>query len=547
MKKNDLTPKLFSLLREGIAPRQAFRDLIAGLIVGVVALPLAIAFAIASGVSPEKGIITAIVAGLAVSAFGGSRVQIGGPTGAFVVIVVGIIQRHGVEGLIVATFMAGLMLILMGLFRLGDLLKFIPHTLITGFTTGIAVIIFTTQVKDFLGLATGPVPQDFFGKWESYLHALPTLNPWAAAVGLGTIAVIVALRKINPKLPGALIALALAASAVRLLGIPVETISSRFGEINGAFPFPSFTIPGWETLSSLFIPALTIALLGALESLLSASVADGMIGGNHRSNAELVAQGAGNILSALFGGLPATGAIARTATNVKSGGRTPLAGIVHALVLAAILLAAGPVAGMIPLAALAGILFVVAWNMSELKAFIGIFRINRFEVAVLLTTFLLTVFFDLTIAVIAGFMLSVLLFMKRMSDATQIAPLMSVRRNEEVLFNREIGEYPDRVAIFEVNGPLFFGFVREYLETARLKEEKKSVLILRLRYVPVIDATGLQRLKNAAERLKGMGIHFIISGADEQVKETLVSHKIIPETHVYQGIKEALAQARTFL
>ena len=360
--------------------------------------------------------------------FGGSRVQIGGPTGAFVVIVAGIIASHGFEGLVIATFMAGILLIVMGLLKMGDLLKFIPHTLIAGFTTGIAVIIFSTQVKDFLGLRIDSVPADFVEKWISYGKNIGTLNFWALGIGCFTIGVMILFQKLKSKIPGSLVAILVSTAVVFFFKIPVETIYTRFGNIQASFPPPHLNIPDFSTLKGLVLPAVSIALLGAIESLLSAVVADGMIGSKHRSNIELIAQGGANIVSALFGGIPATGAIARTAANIKNGGRSPVAGIVHALTLLIILFVAAPLARLIPLSCLAGILMVVAWNMSEIKEFATIFKINIYEVMVLLTTFLLTVFFDLTIAIIAGFVLSVILFMKRISIRYAVSDIKVVDR-----------------------------------------------------------------------------------------------------------------------
>ncbi|MFS8083835.1 MAG: SulP family inorganic anion transporter, partial [Ginsengibacter sp.] len=406
--KGMFKPKLFDTLKN-YSGKQFSNDVLAGIIVGIVALPLAIAFAIASGVTPEKGLITAVIAGFIISAMGGSRVQIGGPTGAFIVIVYGIVQMYGVSGLIVATFMAGIMLIIMGFARLGTVIKFIPHPLIIGFTTGIAVIIFSSQVKDFLGLKMHVVPADFLEKWSAYFKNMQGVNIYAILIAVATIAIILLWPKVSKKIPGSLIAILITTIVVQLFHLPVETIGSRFGIISSSFPKPEIPLVDFATIKHLIQPAFTIAILCAIESLLSAVVADGMIGGNHRSNMELIAQGTANIFSSIFGGIPATGAIARTATNVKNGGRTPIAGIVHALVLLIILLIAGKWASYIPIANLAGILVIVAYNMSEWRNFKSILKGPRGDVAVLLITFFLTVLIDLTVAIEVGIVLAAFL------------------------------------------------------------------------------------------------------------------------------------------
>ncbi|HYK55864.1 MAG TPA: SulP family inorganic anion transporter, partial [Flavisolibacter sp.] len=405
--------------------RQQFvKDIIAGIIVGIVALPLAIAFAIASGVSPEKGLYTAIIAGFIISAFGGSRVQIGGPTGAFIVIVYGIVQQYGVNGLIIATFLAGIMLMLMGFARFGSVIKFIPYPLIVGFTTGIAVIIFSSQMKDFFGLDMGAVPADFIGKWQAYFHHFSTISWYAVAIGLGTILIIAFFSKITHVVPGSLVAILVATVAVQLFHLPVETIGSRFGSIPSSLPLPSVPHLDWAVIKASIQPAFTIAILGGIESLLSAVVADGMIGGNHKSNMELVAQGGANMASALFGGIPATGAIARTATNIKNGGRTPVAGIVHAVSLLIIMLLVGKWATLIPMSCLAGVLVIVAYNMSEYETFMAIAKGSRSDATVLLTTFFLTVLFDLTIAIEIGMVLAAFLFMRKMIQVSNVIPFL---------------------------------------------------------------------------------------------------------------------------
>src|SRR5690554_3843469 len=421
MKNNEFTPKLLTLLKEGISKKQITKDVIAGIIVGIVALPLAIAFAIASGVSPEKGLITAVIAGLIISIFGGSRVQIGGPTGAFIVIVYAIVEEHGVGGLTIATFMAGFLIIGMGLARFGNYLKFIPYPLIVGFTSGIALIIFSSQIKDFFGLEIGAVPADFVEKWVLYASSFSKINWYAFAIAMGTLLLSFNFHRISKKIPGSILAIVLSTAVVYFFQIPVETIESNFGEIPNKLPAPTFPAVNLATIQALIQPAIAIALLGSIESLLSAVVADGMIGGRHRSNMELVAQVAANVFSGLFGGIPATGAIARTATNIKNGGRTPIAGIVHAIMLLLIMLVLAPVAKLVPLSCLAGILVVVAWNMGEWENFFSMVKSsNRMDVIVLLTTFFLTVFFDLILGIQVGMILASFIFMKRMSESTSI-------------------------------------------------------------------------------------------------------------------------------
>ena len=413
--KKEFTPKLFSLLKQGISKETLTKDLLSGLIVGIVALPLAIAFAIASGVSPEKGIITAIIAGIIISTFGGSRVQIGGPTGAFIVIVYGVIQLYGVDGLIIATFLAGFLMIGMGLLRLGNFLKFIPYSLVVGFTSGIALIIFSSQINDFFGLGIENVPADFIDKWIMYFENFSRINWYAISIAIATIILSIYFQKIIKKIPGSIIAILLSTILVKVFDIPVDTIGSKFGDIPNNFSLPHIPNVNFDTIQALIQPAFAIAILGSIESLLSAVVSDSMIGGKHRSNIELIAQGGANIVSSLFGGIPATGAIARTATNVKNGGRTPIAGIVHAIVLLAIMLLFVPYAKLIPLSCLAGILLVVAYNMSEWRQFKSILKGNKMDIAILLTTFFLTVIFDLVIAIEIGMVLSSFMFMKRMS------------------------------------------------------------------------------------------------------------------------------------
>lgn len=491
----------------------------AGTVVGIVALPLAIAFAMASGVSPDKGLVTAIVAGLIISAFGGSRVQIGGPTGAFIIIVYGIVQKHGVNGLTIATLIAGVIIIIMGLTRLGSLLRFVPLPLIVGFTAGIAVIIFSSQIKDLLGLPIDNVPANFFEKWGAYFGALSSINFYALGVGIATAAISLNFHRITKKIPGPFAALLLVTTVVYFFQLPVETIGSRFGSIPAKLPMPSIPAIDLDTIKSLLEPALAIALLGSIESLLSAVVADGMIGGNHRSNAELVAQGVANIASSVFGGIPATGAIARTATNVKNGGRTPIAGITHAIVLLLIMLLFAPLAKLIPLACLAGILVVVAYHMSEWRHFVELLNSNKMDVMILVTTFLLTVIFDLIIAIEAGLVLSSFMIMKRMSDTLTVQSGVNYYNGgSEKLFEEELPVIPKGVVLYEIQGALFFGAAQKFQDMIREIHSKPKVIILRLRHVPFIDATATRRLKDIIRLFESDHIHVILSGVREEVR-----------------------------
>src|SRR5690554_3623162 len=520
MNKSHFTPKFFSLLKKGITKEQLRKDLMAGLIVGIVALPLAIAFAIASGVSPDKGLITAIIAGLIISVLGGSRVQIGGPTGAFIVIVYAIVQEFGVDGLIIATFMAGIILIIMGLARLGNLLKFIPHPLIVGFTSGIAVIIFSSQIKDFFGLNIETVPADFLEKWKVYALNFESINWAAVGIAMGTIILALTFGKVSKKIPGSIIAIVVSTLMVYFFNIPVSTIETSFGDIPSKISMPAFPDMDFATVQKLIQPAFAIALLGGIESLLSAVVSDGMIGGRHRSNAELVGQGVANCASSMFGGIPATGAIARTATNVKNGGRTPIAGITHALVLLIIMLALAPFAKLIPMACLAGILIVVAYHMSEWRQFRSLLKGNKADILILLTTFLLTVLFDLVIAIQIGIVISSFVLMKRMSDATTVQPAGDLFNNQylsEEIFEDEITELPEGVAMYEIHGPLFFGATQTFQDTLMRLPGRPKVLILRMRHVPFIDATGIYRLFEIIKKFANQNTHIVLSGVNNNV------------------------------
>ncbi|MBS1666408.1 MAG: sulfate permease [Bacteroidetes bacterium] len=546
-------PKLFDTLKT-YTRKQFSRDLLAGLIVGIVALPLAIAFAIASGVSPEKGLVTAVIAGFVISAMGGSRVQIGGPTGAFIVIVYGIVQLHGVNGLIIATFMAGIMLMMMGFARLGSVIKFIPHPLIVGFTSGIAILIFSSQMKDFFGLKMGAVPADFVDKWKNYFENFGSANIYAMAIALATIAIILLWPKVTHKIPGSLIAILVTTAAMQMLHLPVETIGSKFGSIPSSLPMPVIPHVDFSTVKNLIQPAFTIALLGGIESLLSAVVADGMIGGNHKSNIELVAQGTANICSSIFGGIPATGAIARTATNVKNGGRTPVAGIVHAITLLLIMLFVGKWAALIPMATLAGILVVVAYNMSEWESFVSVFKGPRSDVAVLLTTFLLTVLIDLTVAIEIGMVLAAFLFMRKMIKFSDVSALTKDiddkdgGKDKEALGNFTI---PANVEVFEITGPLFFGAAYKFKDAMRFIEKPPKVLIIRMRQVPIIDTTGIRTLKEVHKESKHRGTKLILSEVhSEQVMKELQDARLlfsIGKANVTQRFEEALSRSYVLL
>ena len=550
--KGMFKPKVFDTLKN-YSGKQFSNDILAGIIVGIVALPLAIAFAIASGVTPDKGLITAVVAGFIISAMGGSRVQIGGPTGAFIVIVYGIVQMYGVNGLIVATFMAGIMLIIMGFARLGTVIKFIPHPLIVGFTAGIAVIIFSSQVKDFLGLKMESVPANFLEKWSAYFKNMHSVNIYTILIAAVTIVIIILWPKVSKKIPGSLIAILLTTSAVQLLHLPVETIGSRFGIISSSFPKPEIPFVDFATIKHLIQPAFTIALLCAIESLLSAVVADGMIGGNHRSNMELVAQGTANIVSSMFGGIPATGAIARTATNVKNGGRTPVAGMVHALVLLIILLIAGKWASYIPIANLAGILVIVAYNMSEWRNFKSILKGPRGDVAVLLITFFLTVLIDLTVAIEVGIVLAAFLFMRDMIRFSDVNILTREIDDDQFGYDVVDGKYqlPKNVEVFEITGPLFFGAAYKFKDAMKFIEKSTRVLIIRMRHVPIVDATGIQTLKEVYAESKKHHRKIILSEiSSNQVIKELKDARLtfaIGKGNVVDTFEDALSRAGTLI
>lgn len=547
-------PKLFSTLK-GYNKAQFGKDLTSGIIVGIVALPLAIAFAIASGVSPEKGLYTAIVAGFIISVFGGSRVQIGGPTGAFIIIVYGIVQQYGIDGLTIATFMAGIILMIMGFAKLGSIIKFIPHPLIVGFTTGIALIIFSSQIKDFFGLEMETVPSEFIHKWTNYLNHFDSINWYAIVIAFGTVLVTIGFSKITSKIPGSLAAIVLFTILANLLKWPTETIGSKFGEIPSSLPFPSIPHINFETIKQLIQPAFIIALLGGIESLLSAVVGDGMIGGKHRSNTELIAQGGANIFSAIFGGIPATGAIARTATNVKNGGRTPVAGIIHAITLLIIMLFVGKWAILIPMSCLAGILVVVAYNMSEWRSFVSIVKGPKSDAAILLTTFLLTVLVDLTVAIEIGMVLSAFLFMRRMAQVANINSITKeLNDNEEKddYDSKAINNYkiPNGIEVFEIEGPFFFGAASKFSEAMKFFEQKPKILIIRMRYVPFIDATGLHTLEKIVEESETQEIELILSGIRPEVYAELLKSGLITKIgkeNILYTINDSLKRAKEIL
>lgn len=537
-------PKLFTVIKKGYLKEQFTKDLFAGIIVGIVALPLAIAFAVASGVSPDKGLVTAVIAGFIISAMGGSRIQIGGPTGAFIVIVYGIIEQYGTDGLIIATVMAGLMLIAFGLLRLGALLKFIPYPLVVGFTSGIALVIFSTQIKDALGLNIDKVPSEFIHKWGLYFTTLDTINPAALIISAATILIAVYFKKITTKIPGSFVAIILVTLVVQVFGIQVTTIESFFGEIprNFTFEIPNFD---FSQLGYYFAPALTIALLGGIESLLSAVVSDGMIGSNHRSNTELIAQGAANVITPFFGGIPATGAIARTATNAKSGARTPIAGIIHAITLLLIMLFFGQWAKLIPMACLAGILIVVSYNMSEWRNFVSILKGSNFDKIVLLATFFLTVLVDLTVAIEVGVVLSALLFMKRMAEINS-----KVHHEVDTDIVEKYPDLPKEIGVFEISGPLFFASAKEYSVVIKSMGVKAKVLIIRMRHVPFIDSTGANNLKDAIHNIQITGTKVVLSGVRDSVKKDLEKFhvdKLIGDENILHTFDLAVTKAKEML
>lgn len=548
-------PKLISLLDDkenGFSKEQFFKDLIAGIIVAIIALPLSIALGISSGVSPEKGLITAIIAGFIISLLGGSRVQIGGPTGAFVVIVFGIIQNHGVDGLIIATFMAGIILVLFGLLRFGSLIKYIPYPITVGFTSGIAVTLFSTQVKDFLGLTMSKTPSEFIPKWEAYISHMNTTNFYTLAIGVLALVILIFWPKINKKIPGSLIALIVTTLVVFIFNLPVATIGSQFGKISSNIPMPHIPNLNLNTLKALIGPAFTIALLGGIESLLSAVVSDGMIGDKHNSNAELIAQGIANMGSSLFGGIPATGAIARTAANVKNGGRTPISGIVHSITLLLIMLVFMPLAKFIPLTTLSAILIIVSYNMSEWRTFKAILKAPKSDIAILLTTFFLTVLFDLVIAIGIGMVVSMCLFMRRVATSIEVNELnesdCSDKSNIDTdMENLKVGE---NVLVYDIRGHLFFGAVDTFMNTMKEINDDAKVLVLRMRHTKTLDVTGYKQIKNIALSCKSRNMTLIISELQEQPKKVMRLMGFIDtlgEDHFATNFDEALEKANSLI
>ena len=548
----EFKPKLWDSIKT-YTKEKFFGDLMSGIIVGIVALPLAIAFGIASGVSPEKGIITAIIGGFVVSFLGGSSVQIGGPTGAFIVIVYGIIQNFGIEGLTVATLLAGIFLVLMGVLRLGTVIKFIPYPIIVGFTSGIALTIFTTQVKDLFGMTIDKMPGDFVSKWVVYAQHLGSVSWISLLVGLLSIALIVLTPRVSKKIPGSLVAIVVMTVAAYFLreycGITgLETIGDRF-EINAALPAPARISLNLETVHLLLPSTFTIAMLGAIESLLSATVADGVTGDRHRSNTELIAQGAANIIVPVFGGIPVTGAIARTMTNINNGGSTPVAGLIHAAVLLLILLFLGPLTRHIPMACLAGVLVVVSYNMSEWRTFRSLLKNPAHDVMVLLVTFFLTVIFDLTIAIEIGLLLAMVLFMRRMMETTQVSvstDRLDLSADSEIRHDDEVLKIPSGVEVYEIDGPFFFGVANKFDECMKQLSTKPRIRIIRMRKVPFIDSTGLHNLESLCRLSQREHIHIILSGVNDQVRAMIMKSRMderIGRENICGDIHEALARA----
>lgn len=552
MKINGFQPKLFSCLKDGYNKTSFVQDLLAGVIVGIVALPLAIAFGIASGATPEAGILTAIVAGFIIALFGGSKVQIGGPTGAFIVIVYGIIQDYGMNGLWVATFMAGAFLILMGILHLGTIIKYIPYPIIVGFTSGIALTIFATQIKDLLGLQIENVPAGFLDKWVVYFQNMNTISWWSLLVGIASILLIVFTPKISRRIPGSLVAIVvmtLVCLLLKSLGVQgIETIGDRFS-ISSQLPQAEVPRLTWDSIRHLASPALVIAMLGAIESLLSAAVADGVIGDRHDSNQELIAQGIANMVTPLIGGIPATGAIARTMTNINNGGRTPVAGIIHAAVLALIYLFLMPLVKFVPMACLAGILVVVSYNMSEWRSFKAILKNPKSDITVLLVTFFLTVIFDLTVAIEVGVLIACLLCMRRMAETTNVSVLsdeIDPNADSDVQGNLDHLTIPEGVKVYEINGPYFFGIGNKFEEMMGDMGGRAKVRIIRMRKVPFIDSTGVHNLGNMCRMCRQMGVRVVLSGVNENVMRVLVNagvDEIVGKENICSHINLALERA----
>ena len=555
MKTFSLKPQLLTSLKT--YNRQTLTaDIMAGIIVGIVALPLAIAFGIASGVTPEKGIITAIISGFIISLLGGSKVQIGGPTGAFIVIIYGIIQKYGIEGLMIATVMAGVFLLLFGLLKLGTIIKYIPYPIVVGFTSGIAVTIFTTQIKDLFGLTIESVPSDFIEKWGCYISHFSTADLWCSIVGILSVVIIALTPKVSKKIPGSLVAIIVMTIAALILknyfGVTtIETIGDRFS-VSSAIPDAHMPAMTWDTIKSLVAPALTIAVLGAIESLLSATVADGVIGAHHNSNTELVAQGLANIASPIFGGIPATGAIARTMTNINNGGKTPVSGIVHAIVLLLIFLFFMPLAKYIPMACLAGVLVIVSYGMSGWRSFLALMKNPKSDVTVLLITFFLTIIFDLTVAIEVGLIIACLLFMKRVSEITDVKAVTDEINEESDMIkdNAEHLTIPEGVEVYEINGPYFFGAGNKFEEVMAAFGDRPKVRIIRMRKVPFVDSTGIHNLTNLCEMSHNEGIEVVLSGVCEKVHKQLEKarfYDILGNKNICSHINLALECAKEII
>ena len=555
MKTFSLKPQLLTSLKT--YNRQTLTaDIMAGIIVGIVALPLAIAFGIASGVTPEKGIITAIISGFIISLLGGSKVQIGGPTGAFIVIIYGIIQKYGIEGLMIATVMAGVFLLLFGLLKLGTIIKYIPYPIVVGFTSGIAVTIFTTQIKDLFGLTIESVPSDFIEKWGCYISHFSTADLWCSIVGILSVVIIALTPKVSKKIPGSLVAIIVMTVAALILknyfGVTtIETIGDRFS-VSSAIPDAHMPAMTWDTIKSLVAPALTIAVLGAIESLLSATVADGVIGAHHNSNTELVAQGLANIASPIFGGIPATGAIARTMTNINNGGKTPVSGIVHAIVLLLIFLFFMPLAKYIPMACLAGVLVIVSYGMSGWRSFLALMKNPKSDVTVLLITFFLTIIFDLTVAIEVGLIIACLLCMKRVSEIADVKAVTDEINEESDMIkdNAEHLTIPEGVEVYEINGPYFFGAGNKFEEVMAAFGDRPKVRIIRMRKVPFVDSTGIHNLTNLCEMSHNEGIEVVLSGVCEKVHKQLEKarfYDILGNKNICSHINLALERANEII
>ncbi|MBW6411494.1 SulP family inorganic anion transporter [Clostridium weizhouense] len=545
-----MIPKLFKMIKgKEITKQQLLKDIISGIIVAIIALPLSIALAISSGVSPEKGLITAIFAGFIISFLGGSKVQIGGPTGAFVIIIYSIIQQYGLNGLITASIMAGIILVVMGLLKFGSLIKYIPQTITVGFTSGIAITLLSTQIKDFFGLKIDKVPAEFIPKWQSYISNMNTLNIWTLVIGIICVLIIVFWPKVNKTIPGSLIALIVATLMVKFLNLPVETIGDRFQELSSAIPMPVMPSMSISTINQLFAPAMTIAILAGLESLLSAVVADGMIGDTHDSNMELVAQGLGNIVSGLFGGIPATGAIARTAANVKNGGKSPISGMVHAITLLIIMLALMPIAKLIPMTSLAAILAIVSYNMSEWRTFKSLLKAPKSDLFVLLVTFFCTIIFDLVVAIGFGMIMTMFLFMKRVSETTAIRDLV-----DEEVFDDDVLDMlkksDGKISVYQVDGPLFFGIVQDFLIKVNSVKPSTEVLILDMRHSYAIDASAINALKKIVDYCKKHKIKLLITHVQKQPMHVLGNMgiaDIIGDENIYETKREAIEIASSYI